>query len=70
MSISNELIAIFEKSESKLKTAKINLENGQFADAISSAYYAVYHIITACLLTKSLSFSSHSQVIGAFIFLL
>ncbi|HOV13168.1 MAG TPA: HEPN domain-containing protein, partial [Spirochaetota bacterium] len=30
------------------------------------SYYCVFHIITACLLSKGLTFSSHKQVIGNF----
>jgi len=61
-----ELSQILMKAESKLKTAKIDFENGQYGDAISRAYYAVFHAISAVLLSKQLVFSSHSQVIGAF----
>jgi uncharacterized protein (UPF0332 family) len=61
-----EISKMLEKAESKLKTAKIDFENGQFDDSISRAYYAVFHAITAVLLSRQLTFSSHSQVIGAF----
>lgn len=57
---------IIQKADSKLKTARIDLESGQYDDAVSRAYYAVFHALTACLLTIDKSFSSHSQVIGAF----
>jgi len=41
-------------------------ENACYDDAVSRAYYAVFHSLTAALLSKGLSFSSHGQVIGAF----
>jgi uncharacterized protein (UPF0332 family) len=61
-----ELRQILEKAESKLKTARIDFDNGQYDDAISRAYYAVFHAISAGLLSRQLVFSSHSQVVGAF----
>lgn len=64
--MNSELQQMLEKSESKLKTAVIDFESCQYDDAVSRAYYAVFHAISAALLSKKLSFSSHSQVIGAF----
>ena len=61
-----ELAKMLAKAEDKLKTARINFEHGQYDDSISRAYYAVFHAISAVLFSKSLAFSSHSQVIGAF----
>ncbi|OHD07485.1 MAG: hypothetical protein A2086_06870 [Spirochaetes bacterium GWD1_27_9] len=66
MELNAEIIAMINKSDSKLKTAKIVYNNEQYADCMSSSYYAVFHIISACLLSKNLTFSSHSQTIGAF----
>ncbi len=54
------------KANLKLKAASIDLQNELFDDSASRSYYAVYHAITAVLLTKQLSFSSHNQTIGAF----
>lgn len=62
----NEFKLIIEKAENKLKTANLDFSAGQYDDAVSRAYYAVFHALSACLLSKGLSFSSHSQVIGAF----
>ncbi|HOV12963.1 MAG TPA: HEPN domain-containing protein [Spirochaetota bacterium] len=63
---SQEINDIILRSESKMQSAKILFENCQYMDCITSAYYAVFHIITACILTKGLFFSKHGQVIGAF----
>jgi hypothetical protein len=64
--LSTELTALLAKARSKLKTARIDFDSGQYDDAVSRAYYAVFHAMTAALLGKGLSFSSHGQVIGAF----
>ena len=54
------------KAESKLEAAKTNLNYSQYDDVVSRAYYSTFHAISALLLTKDLSFSSHSQTLGSF----
>src|SRR3990170_682242 len=54
------------KARKKVATAKTNLDNDQYDDAVSRTYYAVFHAISAVLLSKGLHFSSHGQTIGAF----
>lgn len=61
-----EVLEIVRTAEEKLKSARHSLSGGYFGDASSRAYYAVFHILTAVLATKGLSFSSHAQVLGAF----
>ena len=61
-----DLSALLNKALEKLETARIMFENARYDDAVSRAYYAVFHAMTAALLSKGLSFSSHGQVIGAF----
>jgi len=56
-----ELRLMIEKAASKLKTARIDFENGQYDDSISRSYYAVFHALSAALLQKGLTYSSHSQ---------
>lgn len=54
------------KARDKICSARIMLENGRFDDSVSRSYYAVFHAISAALYSKELSYSTHSQVIGAF----
>lgn len=54
------------KARAKLTTAKTNFDNEQYDDAVSRAYYGVFHAVSAVLLSKGLHFSSHSQTIGSF----
>ena len=42
------------------------LEGHAWGDAASRAYYAAFHAVSAALLSKGESYSSHTQVIGAF----
>lgn len=58
--------AILFKSREKLETAQIDFDNGRYNDSVSRSYYAVFHAISAVLLSKGLHFSSHAQTIGAF----
>lgn len=65
----NEIAALKEvikKSKEKLITVKVDFKNKRYEDSVSRAYYSVFHIISACLLSKGLSFSSHKEVIGNF----
>lgn len=59
-------LQIISKSKDKLKTARIDFENGQYDDSVSRAYYAVFHMMSAALFTADEVYSSHSQTIGAF----
>ena len=61
-----EVVEIVRTAEEKLNSARHSFSGGYFGDASSRSYYAVYHVLTAVLATKGLSFSSHAQVLGAF----
>jgi len=61
-----DLSALLNSALEKLDTARILYENARYDDAASRVYYAVFHAMTAALLSKGLSYSSHGQVIGAF----
>ena len=60
------LKAMIEKAEEKLEIATKEYEMGYYGDAVSRAYYAVFHAISAVLAQIGLTFSSHAQTIGAF----
>ena len=57
---------MLNKSHKKLKTALTTLEHEEYDDSVSRSYYAVFHAISAVLLSKGLHFSTHAQTIGAF----
>ena len=48
--IQNEIEAYFRKAEERLEVAKLLNEHGAFEDAVSRAYYAIYHAAQAALL--------------------
>lgn len=57
---------IIFKCNEKLTIARELLTLNHYDDAVSRAYYAVFHIMTAVLFVNKLTFSSHKEIIGAF----
>ena len=57
---------MLKKGREKLKTANIDFDNDRYEDSISRAYYAVFHTISAVLMSRKLHFSSHKETIGSF----
>jgi len=57
---------MIEKSERTLEAAREHLSKGDADFASSKAYYAVFHLLQAVLLTKGLTFSKHAGVISGF----
>ena len=58
-----EIIKEYIKTaKDKLDSAKILLENEKYDDAVSRAYYAVFHSAQALLLNEGLKAESHSGV--------
>jgi uncharacterized protein (UPF0332 family) len=49
-----------------LRSARVLFADGDFDGAASRAYYAMFDVAEAPLLSKGLVFSSHSAVISAF----
>ncbi|MBI5125209.1 MAG: HEPN domain-containing protein [Planctomycetes bacterium] len=57
---------LIEKGDRSLNLAKEICERGDYDFAVSRAYYAMFYLTEAILLTKNLSFSKHGAVIAAF----
>jgi uncharacterized protein (UPF0332 family) len=58
----NEINDYLDKSEEKLASAELLLQNSKFGDAISRAYYAVFHSIVAVLRLKKVDLKVHKHV--------
>ncbi len=58
--------AMESQSRDKLAVARHLHEQGNYDDAVSRAYYAVFHAATLLLYCAGFGFSSHAQLIGAF----
>ena len=55
-----------ERSEEMLKTAKRDLEAGDFASANNRAYYCIFHAMRAALALTGEDYKRHSGVISRF----
>jgi hypothetical protein len=55
-----------KKARETLEDAEILFSKNRFNSSSSRAYYAVFHIMQAVLLTKNLTYKKHSGVISAF----
>lgn len=62
----SELTDFISKAERFLKTAKLVLEDGDYASCLSRCYYAMYTITEALLLTKNITTSTHKGLISFF----
>lgn len=61
-----EVASLLALAEEKLRAAKLLLDGRAWGDASSRAYYAAFHAVSAALLARGQSFSSHARVLGAF----
>jgi len=55
-----------EKAEQKLNTAEQLLDTGAHDDAISRAYYSMFHAVSALLMLKALETRTHSGLVNLF----
>ena len=58
--------ALIHKAEESLQAARLLAEQGFYNFAVSRAYYTMFYVASAFLLSRKLSFSSHAGVISAF----
>lgn len=61
-----EILLLLEKSKNTYQASLLLLENRLIESAIGRAYYTMFYIAQAFLLSKNLSFSSHKAVISNF----
>ncbi len=54
------------EAEDRLGAAQLLLQNQKYSDAVSSAYYCMYHAARALLLTKEISPKTHRGLIQKF----
>ena len=61
--LKEKLTKLLEKAERKLKAAEKLYESKMYEDALSRAYYAMYHAAIGLLLTKDISPKTHSGML-------
>lgn len=60
------IIGYIQKAENKLKVAKKLFKSRDYEDAVSRAYYAVFHAAQALLLSEGEKAESHKGVVTLF----
>ena len=58
--------ALLGKARRAIQSARLLQADGDYDSAVSRAYYAMFYVAEALLLSKGLTFSKHSAVIAAF----
>lgn len=61
-----EVEGFLAKADESLSASKLLLEKGSHGFAASRAYYGMFYAAEALLLSRGLTFSSHSAVLAAF----
>ncbi|OGC04028.1 DNA-binding protein [candidate division WOR-1 bacterium RIFOXYA12_FULL_43_27] len=64
--MTEEQQALLNKSQESISAAKLLFGENYYGFAAARAYYAMFYVAEALLLSKKLSFSKHSAVIAAF----
>ena len=57
---------LLHKAGRAVRSAKLLLADGDYDSAVSRAYYAMFYVAEALLLSKELAYSKHSAVIAGF----
>ncbi len=65
-SMTAEQTALLQKATDSLRAARLMANDNLYGFAASRAYYTMFYVAQALLLSKGLSFSKHSAVIAAF----
>jgi uncharacterized protein (UPF0332 family) len=65
MSHSDEILVNLARANSSLQAAQVLFKAELFDDSASRSYYAVFHAASALLLSRNLSFNSHTGVLRA-----
>ncbi len=61
-----EVEGFLSKAEQSISAAKVLLRESDYGFAASRAYYGMFYVAEALLLSRELSYSSHSAVLAAF----
>jgi uncharacterized protein (UPF0332 family) len=64
--MSEEQATLLQKAQRYIRSARLLLEDGDYASAVSRLYYAMFYCAETVLLSKGLVFSSHRGVIASF----
>jgi len=64
--ISSEIQHFLNLAEESHEAAKVMIDNGIIRFSAAQSYYTIFYLAQAMLLSKGLTFSSHSAVVAAY----
>ena len=64
--MNDEILALLGKAEESFSAAELLFERGFYGFSASRAYYAMFYVTEALLVSIGQSYSSHGGVIGSF----
>ncbi len=64
--MNEEIEALLKKALDSIKGARLLFDDELYGFAVSRAYYAMFYLVSAILLTKDMNFSKHQAVVAAF----
>ena len=64
--MNEEIEALLKKALDSIKGARLLFDDELYGFAVSRAYYAMFYLVSAVLLTKDMNFSKHQAVVAAF----
>lgn len=64
--MNEEIEALLKKALDSIKGARLLFDDELYGFSVSRAYYAMFYLVSAALLTKGLNFSKHQAVVAAF----
>ncbi len=64
--MNEEIEALLKMAMDSIRGARLLFDDELYGFAVSRAYYAMFYLVSAVLLTKGLNFSKHQAVVAAF----
>ena len=64
--MNEEINALLKMALDSIRGARLLFDDELYGFAVSRAYYAMFYLVSAVLLTKGLNFSKHQAVVAAF----
>ena len=64
--MNEEIDALLKMAVDSIRGARLLFDDELYGFSVSRAYYAMFYLVSAILLTKDLNFSKHQAVVAAF----
>ena len=64
--MNEEIDSLLKMAVDSIRGARLLFDDELYGFSVSRAYYAIFYLVSAILLTKDLNFSKHQAVVAAF----